>query len=198
MTHDEDAPSPAANVLMRSMSGFFARRTLSPHLSLAACRCSLCDRMRVVWRHDVFMKRVIHEKNGTDMFYTLRTSRSSGDAVLTNEKLPRVASRRREVGILRQTPFRGQGATTVWRGSRRRGQDAGSALLRDEAVHTAFLGHVVVSRLARFAQDSQSCDFTPVWIGVAQSHRSNLTYGRRPFRDQRRCARPLRTSSSWP
>jgi hypothetical protein len=64
-------------------------------------------RMRVVWRHDVFMKPVIHEKNGTDMFYTLRTSRSSGDAVLTNEKLPRVASRRREVGILRQTPFRG-------------------------------------------------------------------------------------------
>jgi hypothetical protein len=55
-------------------------------------------------------------------------------------------------------------ARRPWRGSRRRGQDAGSALLRDEAVHTAFLGHVVVSRLARFAQDSQSCDFTPVWI----------------------------------
>ena len=31
--------------------------------------------------------------------YKLRTSSGSGDAVLTNEKLPRVASRRREVGI---------------------------------------------------------------------------------------------------
>ena len=27
--------------LMRNRSGFFARRRLSPHLSLAACRCSL-------------------------------------------------------------------------------------------------------------------------------------------------------------
>jgi len=48
--------------------------------------------MRAVWRHDVFMTRVIHEKNNIDTLYTLRTSRSSGDAVLTNEKLPRVAS----------------------------------------------------------------------------------------------------------
>ena len=64
-------------------------------------------RMRAVWRHDVFMTRVIRQKNGIDTLYTLRTSRGSGDAVLTNEKLPRVASRRREVGYTRQNPFRG-------------------------------------------------------------------------------------------
>ena len=56
-------------------------------------------RMRAVWRHDVFITRVIRHKNGIDTLYTLRTSRGSGDAVLTNEKLPRVASRRREVEI---------------------------------------------------------------------------------------------------
>ena len=64
-------------------------------------------RMRAVWRHDVFMTRVIHAKNGIDTLYTLRTSRSSGDAVLTNEKLPRVASRRREVLFLLHTVYRG-------------------------------------------------------------------------------------------
>ena len=60
---------------------------------------SLSLRMRAVWRHDVFMTRVIRQKNGIDTLYTLHTSRGSGDAVLTNEKLPRVASRRREVEI---------------------------------------------------------------------------------------------------
>ena len=64
-------------------------------------------RMRAVWRHDVFITRVIRQKNGNDTLYTLRTSSGSGDAVLTNEKLPRVASRRREVGLIRQNPFRG-------------------------------------------------------------------------------------------
>jgi hypothetical protein len=53
------------------------------------------------------MTRVIHAKNGIDTLYTLRTSRSSGDAVLTNEKLPRVASRRREVLFLLHTVYRG-------------------------------------------------------------------------------------------
>ena len=55
--------------------------------------------MRAVWRHDVFITRVIRQKNGNDTLYTLRTSSGSGDAVLTNEKLPRVALRRREVEI---------------------------------------------------------------------------------------------------
>ena len=64
-------------------------------------------RMRAVWRYDVFMTRVIRQKNGIGTFYTLHTSRGSGDEVLTNEKLPRVASRGREVGKSRQTPFRG-------------------------------------------------------------------------------------------
>ena len=40
---------------------------------------------------------MIRQKNGADTFYTLHTSRSSGDLLLTNEELPRVASRRREV-----------------------------------------------------------------------------------------------------
>jgi hypothetical protein len=35
---------------------------------------------------------VIRQKNGADTFYTLHTSRSSGDLFLTNEELPRVAS----------------------------------------------------------------------------------------------------------
>ena len=64
-------------------------------------------RMRAVWRHDVFITRVIRHKNGIDTLYTLRASRGSGNAVLTNEKLPRVASRRREVAVSLQNPFRG-------------------------------------------------------------------------------------------
>jgi len=67
-------------------------------------------RMRVVWRHDVFMTRVWYTKI-TALTHALHASykqmRSSGDAVLTNQKLPRVASRRREVVIWRQKPFRG-------------------------------------------------------------------------------------------
>jgi len=42
---------------------------------------------------------VIRQKNGADTLYTLHTSKSSGDLLLTNEELPRVASRRREVMI---------------------------------------------------------------------------------------------------
>ena len=70
---------------------------------------TLCDIAPTLprWRHDVFMTRVIRQKNGIGTFYTLHTSRGSGDEVLTNEKLPRVASRGREVGKSRQTPFRG-------------------------------------------------------------------------------------------
>ena len=72
------------------------------------CGClSFSLRMRAVWRHDVFMTRVIRQKNGIDTLYTPHTIRGSGDAVLTNEKLPRVASRRREVQISGQNPFRG-------------------------------------------------------------------------------------------
>ena len=64
-------------------------------------------RMRAVWRHDVFRRRVIRQKNGADTLYTPHTSRSSGDLLLTNEELTRVASRRREVAIWLQKPFRG-------------------------------------------------------------------------------------------
>ena len=59
------------------------------------------------WATTYFMTRAIRQKNGIDTLYTLRTSSGSGDAVLTNEKLLRVASRRREVGKSRQKPFRG-------------------------------------------------------------------------------------------
>ena len=54
-----------------------------------------------------FRRRVIRQKNGADTLYTLHTSKISGDLLLTNEKLPRVASRRREVPDLVQKPFRG-------------------------------------------------------------------------------------------
>ena len=50
---------------------------------------------------------MIRQKNGADTLYTLHTSSSSGDLLLTNEELPRVASRRREVQISGQNPFRG-------------------------------------------------------------------------------------------
>ena len=52
-------------------------------------------------------RRVIRQKNGADTFYTLHTSRSSGGLLLTNEELRHVASRRREVRIPVQKPFRG-------------------------------------------------------------------------------------------
>ena len=74
-------------------------------------------RMRVpfrVWRHDIFRSEETCEirhnranENGAYTFYTLRTSRSSGDLLLTNEELPRVALRRREVGLRLLQPFRG-------------------------------------------------------------------------------------------
>jgi len=50
---------------------------------------------------------VIRQKNGADTLYTLHTSRISGDLLLTNEELLRVASRRREVPDPGQKPFRG-------------------------------------------------------------------------------------------
>ena len=48
-------------------------------------------------------RRVIRQKNGVffDTLYTLRASRGSGDAVLTNEKLPRAS--RREVAKSRSS-----------------------------------------------------------------------------------------------
>ena len=49
-------------------------------------------RMRAVWRHDVFGRRVIRQKNGAATLYTPHTGKSSGDLLLTNEELPRVAS----------------------------------------------------------------------------------------------------------
>ena len=67
-------------------------------------------RMRAVWRHDLFRRRVIRQKNGADTFYTPHTSRSSSNLLLTNEELPRVASRRREVvKIGQKAVFRGEG-----------------------------------------------------------------------------------------
>ena len=56
---------------------------------------------------------MIRQKNGADTLYTLHTSRSSGDLLLTNKELPRVASRRREVRIPVQKPFRGFNASMV-------------------------------------------------------------------------------------
>ena len=64
-------------------------------------------RMRADWRRDVLMIRVIRQKKGIDTFYTLRTSSGSGNAVLADRKLTRVASRGRVVQISGQNPFRG-------------------------------------------------------------------------------------------
>ena len=51
------------------------------------------------WRRDVLMIRVIRPKKGIETLDTLRTSSGSGNAVLTNGKLPRVASRGRDVTV---------------------------------------------------------------------------------------------------
>jgi len=80
-----------------------AQKTTLQRMSAANCDpdrgcLTFSLRMRAVWRHDVFMTRAIRQKNGMDTLYTLHTSTGSGDAVLTNEKLLRVASRGREVG----------------------------------------------------------------------------------------------------
>eukprot|EP00964_Phaeocystis_antarctica_P096490 scaffold62761_cov75-Phaeocystis_antarctica.AAC.1 len=64
-------------------------------------------RMRADWRRDVLMIRVIRQKKGIATFYTLRTSSGSGNAVLADRKLTRVASRGRVVQISGQNPFRG-------------------------------------------------------------------------------------------
>ena len=48
--------------------------------------------MRAVWRHDVFITRVIRQKNGIGTLYTLRTRRGLGDAVLTLENLLQTSS----------------------------------------------------------------------------------------------------------
>ena len=50
---------------------------------------------------------MIRQKNGADTLYMLRTSRSSGDLLLTNDELPRVASRRREVADRLQKTVQG-------------------------------------------------------------------------------------------
>jgi hypothetical protein len=84
MPHGEDTPSASES----------QRATIRSPLTFSL-------RMRAVWRYYVFRRRVIRQKNGADTLYALHTSRSSGDLLLTNEKLPRVASRRREVQIPR-------------------------------------------------------------------------------------------------
>ena len=40
-------------------------------------------RMRAVWRHYVFMTRVIRQKNGIDTLYTLRTTYIQAEAQAT-------------------------------------------------------------------------------------------------------------------
>ena len=57
---------------------------------------------------------MIRQKNGADTLYTLHTSSSSGDLLLTNEELPRVASRRREVTQWVQKPFNVAVAKLLW------------------------------------------------------------------------------------
>ena len=56
----------------------------------------------------------------------------------------------------------------------RHGQHAGSALLRNEAVHTVLPGPRAVSCLVYFAQSARSCRFTLGWCG-RRSQRINLT-----------------------
>jgi hypothetical protein len=79
------------------------------------CGWTFSLRMRAVWRHDVFMTRVIHEKTGIDTLYTLRTSKKlslrqrSPDHEREICRASRRDTRRRakpKVLFLLQTPFR--------------------------------------------------------------------------------------------
>ena len=56
-----------------------------------------------------------------------------------------------------------------------RGQYAGSALLRNEAVHTVLTGPCAVSCLVFSAQSARSCRFTLGGVGGRRSQRINLT-----------------------
>ena len=60
----------------------------------------------------------------------------------------------------------------------RRGQDAGSALLRNEAVHTVLLGPRAMSCLVFFAQSARSCRFTLGWRRRAAQSENLLDKGR--------------------
>ena len=67
-------------------------------------------------------------------------------------------------------PWRSAGA--------RRGQDAGSALLRNDAVHTVLPGPRAVSCLVFFAQSARSCRFTLGWRWRAAQSENQLDTGR--------------------
>ena len=56
-----------------------------------------------------------------------------------------------------------------------RGQYAGSALLRNDAVHTVLTGPCAVSCLVFSAQSARSCRFTLGGVGGRRSQRINLT-----------------------
>ena len=71
-------------------------------------------------------------------------------------------------GARGEAPFLGQARAA------RRGQDAGSALLRNEALHTVLTGSRAVSCLVFFAQSARSCRFTLGWRWRA-AQRINLT-----------------------
>ena len=60
----------------------------------------------------------------------------------------------------------------------RRGQDAGSALLRNEALHTVLTGPRAVSCLVFFAQSARSCRFTLGWRWRAAQAENQLDTGR--------------------
>ena len=68
------------------------------------------------------------------------------------------------------------GARALWPSTgASRGQYAGSALLRNEAVHTVLTGPCAVSCLVFSAQSARSCRFTLGGVGGRRSQRINLT-----------------------
>ena len=65
--------------------------------------------MRTVLQRDVDMRGALHHIDGRDLLYILLThlKYNSTGTTLSNQELPRVASRRQFVDVRRQTPFRG-------------------------------------------------------------------------------------------
>ena len=79
-------------------------------------------------------------------------------------------------GARGEAPFLGQAQAA------RRGQDAGSALLRNEALHSVLTGPRAVSCLVFFAksdaQSARSCRFTLGWRWPAAQSENQLDTGR--------------------
>ena len=100
-------------LVMPSRGGFCARRTLSAHLSLAACRCH-CDRIVAVWQVSRSRSDGVHQ---VDLAATLRHLGRAGDILVVRlvAAARRVAAVRGEAAELHLETSHLRGAKEPWR-----------------------------------------------------------------------------------